>query len=341
MSRSTRTSSSITRQAVLTALIVLAALVAGVHTAAAQPPPDGASPRIYLPTLAGGVLADAVANQYQVQPAAASPTGATIASDQADYPPGALVTLTGTGWQANEAVHIIVNDDGGQSWSLSSDPDPVADAGGNLTYSFQLPNWFVANYGVSATGPDSGQATTTFTDLSIGTYDQCANDDQSVPPGTGYTTGDLGCRWINGNLQSNTAYYAEGDATVQRVWLTDFPSGLHTLTLQYGTTKGGKHAYDFLTTWNWSENWITEADLCQGITGCVAAAASENGRDIPQDPNVPDSFEPSAPGDAAVHHARRDTDVRHNACHRQRQLCRRQRNQHYREFHRPEFRPHV
>ncbi len=153
MSRNTKASSRRTRQAVLTALIVLAALVAGVHTVAAQPAPDGTSPRIYLPTLAGGVQVDMEANQYQVQPAQASPTGATIASDQADYPPGALVTLTGSGWQANEAVHIIVNDDGGQSWSLSSDPDPVADANGSLTYSFQLPSWFVANYGVSATGP--------------------------------------------------------------------------------------------------------------------------------------------------------------------------------------------
>lgn len=115
-----------------------------------------------------------------------------------------------------------------------------------------------------------------------------------MPPGTGYTSGDLGCQWINGNLQSNTAYYAEGDATVQRVWLTDFPPGLHSVTLQYGTTKGGKHAYDFLTTWNWSENWITDADRCQDITGCLAA--SDNGLDIPQDPNVPNSFEPSAPG---------------------------------------------
>ena len=33
-----------------------------------------------------------------------SPTGATIASDLADYPPGATVTLTGAGWAVDEAV---------------------------------------------------------------------------------------------------------------------------------------------------------------------------------------------------------------------------------------------
>ena len=65
-------------------------------------------------------------------------------------------------------------------------------------------------------GHDSGlHAETTFTDLSIGTYDQCSND-----LGAGYTTGDTGCRWINGNLQANNSIYKEGDATIQRVWLT-------------------------------------------------------------------------------------------------------------------------
>jgi hypothetical protein len=128
--------------------------------------------------------------------------------------------------------------------------------------------------------------------MSIGTYDQCSND-----TGTGYTSGDTGCRWINGNLQSNNSIYYEGDATVQRVWLTGFvPGSTHTLTLKYGTTKGGKHAYDFLTTWDWSEDWVTAADRCEGIGGCEAAA-TESKLDIPQDPNAPDSFEPSAPGD--------------------------------------------
>lgn len=232
--------------------------------------------------------------QVPVMAAPANQVTPTITSDQADYPPGATVILTGAGWQAGETVPIFVNDDASQSWSFRSSPDPVADSAGVFVYRFQLPNWFVANYSVLA-GPGSlgsGTAATTFTDLNIGTYDQCSND-----LGTGYTTGDLGCRWINGNLQSNNSIYFEGDATVQRVWLTDFAPGLHTLTLQYGTTKGGKHAYDFLTTWDWSEDWITEADLCQDVTNCEIADATDTRLDIPQDPNVPDSFEPSAPGD--------------------------------------------
>src|SRR5215469_12350141 len=39
----------------------------------------------------------------------------TISSDQADYSPGATVTLTGANWQSGEAVHIAVNDNVGQT----------------------------------------------------------------------------------------------------------------------------------------------------------------------------------------------------------------------------------
>src|SRR5262245_32994534 len=70
----------------------------------------------------------------------------TITSDQADYPPGSTVTVTGTGWQPGESVHIFVNDNVGNSWSLDSNPDPVADSNGGFTYQFVLPNWFVATY---------------------------------------------------------------------------------------------------------------------------------------------------------------------------------------------------
>ena len=40
----------------------------------------------------------------------------------------------------------------------------TADASGNITDSFNLPNAFVSDYDVTATGAQSGTATTTFTD---------------------------------------------------------------------------------------------------------------------------------------------------------------------------------
>src|SRR3989337_1437945 len=91
--------------------------------------------------------------------AIADATGPTIASDKDDYAPGEIVTLTGTGWQGGEAVHIRVNDDQGETWRY--DNDVTADDQGSFTDSFQLPDWFVATYAVTATGPTSGQARTT------------------------------------------------------------------------------------------------------------------------------------------------------------------------------------
>jgi LEA14-like dessication related protein len=114
--------------------------------------------------------------------AASSATGATIASDQADYMPGATVTLTGAGWASGEDVQIYVNDSVGNTWSLTSGqngapPDPVADNNGGFTYSFSLPSTFIASYSVTATGPTSGTATMTFTDSN---NDPCPSNDPTT-----------------------------------------------------------------------------------------------------------------------------------------------------------------
>ena len=193
--------------------------------------------------------------------------------------------MTGAGWASGEAVHIVVNDTINQSWQHTA--DVTVDLGGNVTDVFDLPSYFISDYDVTATGP-SGTATWTFTDLSIGAYDQCSNDD-----GDGYASGDTGCRWVFGNLQSNNSTYREGEATVQRLWLTDLlPGSQHSVTLKYGTTKAGKHAYDYLTTWNYSENWITDSDLCQDMDangndagGLCTSWGADDLELIPVDPN--------------------------------------------------------
>src|SRR5215208_3221098 len=91
-----------------------------------------------------------------------TPAAPTIQSDKADYAPGELVTLTGGGWQPGETVHINVNDTYGATWTRNV--DVIADANGNITDSFNLPNSFVSDYDVTATGPQSGTVRRTFTD---------------------------------------------------------------------------------------------------------------------------------------------------------------------------------
>ncbi|HLO30005.1 MAG TPA: Ig-like domain repeat protein, partial [Anaerolineales bacterium] len=270
-------------------------------TVTATEPPTAAPTDTPLPTDTALPPTDTPTNEpTATEPSTATATTAptdtptaivppTITSDKADYAPGELVTLTGQNWQGDTTVTITVVD---AVPTVYHDTDQVqVQPDGTISDSFNLPTTFVDRYFVTAKGVQTGRtATTTFTDLSIGTYDQCSND-----TGTGYTSGDTGCRWINGNLQSSNSHYAEGDATVQRLWLTDLaPGSSHTIVFDYGTTKGGKHAYDFLTTWNWSESWITDADRCQDITGCTGA--SDTFTNIPNDPNVPDTFEPNTPG---------------------------------------------
>jgi hypothetical protein len=97
----------------------------------------------------------------------ASASGATIASDQADYGPGATVTLTGSGWQPGEGVRIVVDDDGLQEQVWQRDVTVTADAEGTIGDVFELPAWFVANYTVTATGESSGVARTSFTDAIV------------------------------------------------------------------------------------------------------------------------------------------------------------------------------
>jgi hypothetical protein len=89
----------------------------------------------------------------------------TIQSDKADYAPGELVTLTGSGWQPGESVNIVVNDDVGQTWNRNV--NVIADASGNITDQFNLPDWFVATYSVNATGASGAVATSSFTDGNV------------------------------------------------------------------------------------------------------------------------------------------------------------------------------
>ena len=98
-------------------------------------------------------------------PPAAEPGVPWIQSELPDYAPGATVHLDGGNWQAGETVRVYVNDDQGRTWERTS--DVVADADGLIVDDFNLPDWFVAAYQVTATGGQSGVATATFTDGNI------------------------------------------------------------------------------------------------------------------------------------------------------------------------------
>jgi uncharacterized repeat protein (TIGR01451 family) len=144
----------------------------------------------------------------------------TIQSDKADYPPSASVTLTGADWPVNDLVKISVNDDEGQSWSLTDYVSP--DASGNITYSFKLPDWFVARYTVVATGSPSGlTATSSFTDGNFASLQ-------------GQSKGNT--NWVAGNLSG----WQELDPIPMRVLIDPASADVNnvtTVTVEYDHTK--------------------------------------------------------------------------------------------------------
>ena len=83
----------------------------------------------------------------------------SISSDRSDYAPGDAVALSGAGWQAGEAVQVLVDDDQNDPWSHEAELTAAAD--GTVSDSFDLPD-LAGEFSVTATAP-SGTASSTFT----------------------------------------------------------------------------------------------------------------------------------------------------------------------------------
>ena len=113
-------------------------------------------------TLFSGLMLLALVLANSGRAAIETPPPPSVWSDKADYAPGEQVTLSGANWAPGESVHIRVNDDAGETWRR--DVDVTAADDGTISDQFNLPNWFVAQYTVTATGASSGTATWTFTD---------------------------------------------------------------------------------------------------------------------------------------------------------------------------------
>src|SRR5690242_3629975 len=91
--------------------------------------------------------------------------------------------------------------------------------------------------------------------------DQCANGPFTAPVPCS------GLAWQNGNANEGNAHWKEGDSIAYRIKFANLASGTtHQVTIQWDTTKGGKHALDYVTSYNRTEN--TGNDPCSGVSGC-------------------------------------------------------------------------
>jgi uncharacterized repeat protein (TIGR01451 family) len=95
--------------------------------------------------------------------------------------------------------------------------------------------------------------------------------------------------WQNGDLNGNNSAYGEGDVVPFRLAIEGLAAGQHTIHLNYDFLTGGSEAYDFLATWNVTENPNKCADPSAGgaSSHCPNSLGSANTTAFPADPFSP------------------------------------------------------
>ena len=96
--------------------------------------------------------------------------------------------------------------------------------------------------------------------------------------------------WQNGDLNKNNSAYHEGDVVPFRLAIEGLSNGTHTIHLNYDFTAGGHEAYDFLASYDVSEN----PGLCASGGGAVSSMCPS--LPAPDSHAFPgDSFSPGPP----------------------------------------------
>lgn len=200
-----------------------------------------------------------------------APTPAPVlTTDAKDYVPGSTATILGSLFQAFQNLLLSIfglNEDG--STYIAPTQTVTADENGTFTSYYTLDNIFRPSYNVVASDPDTGNvfAQTSFTDGSTN-FDQCANN--AGTPGT--------CSWIGSILHAPNSTYVEGMSVPQRIFFQGVGNGNHTVSFTYSYTKGGIHAYDFITGKNQGNAsflpGVTTFNDCQGLSGAAGTACN-------------------------------------------------------------------
>jgi hypothetical protein len=209
---------------------------------------------------------------------------ATLTTDKSGYVAGDTVVVNADGFRKNELVSVSISDANSSlresaalmQWNV------YADENGRFTVNFPFDSLSSAygRYIFSATGWKSKVSVETTITTALpnpsADIDQCANGPFSNPmPCTG-------ANWQNGNVGQSQGHYYEGDSIPYRIKFDDLVIGsTNTVTIQWDTTQQGKHAIDYLTTYNRTE--MVGNNPCSGI---VPACGAMTTFPIPLDPNV-------------------------------------------------------
>ena len=99
--------------------------------------------------------------------------------------------------------------------------------------------------------------------------DQCANGPAATPEAC------TGSAWVNGNLNEEKSHYAEADVVPYRILFGGLDAGSHSVTIRWASTKAGKHAFDYLASFDKTE---------PGAAPCDPCPAGVDTEPIPEDP---------------------------------------------------------
>src|SRR5690349_2184134 len=274
------------RLALIAPLIVGVAAVLGYTTTAKAP---ALLSRIVGPRTVEAPLTDPVpvrpVNRFlQV----ANVVDPEVFTDKRNYQPGETALIFGSGFWPNELItlQVVHVDDTAEPGEGHEPWNVMADELGNFTST-----WFVnpddsagTMFRLTAFGNTSSLAAEfVFTDGSAN-LDTCANGPTSTPV---QCTGES---WDNGNLNASKSHYAEGDSVPYRTVFENLVVGhTYTISIEYDTTQGGKHAFDYLTSFDRTEPTPGNNPCTQKQGGSIVNICNPSifvTTAIPVDPNV-------------------------------------------------------
>jgi hypothetical protein len=209
---------------------------------------------------------------------------ASLTTEKAGYLTGETVNISGAGFGKYEDISISV-----ENYSDSLQQNVVlmqwnVFANGKGVFAAAIPFDSLSSengkYILRAVGTKTGATAETLFDNLMANesadIDQCGNGPFSNPmPCTG-------ANWQNGNVGQSQGHYYEGDSIPYRIKFDNLTvSSTNTVTIEWDTTKQGKHAIDYLTSYNRTES--VGNNPCSGV---VPACGAMTTFPIPLDPNV-------------------------------------------------------
>ena len=194
---------------------------------------------------------------------------ATVATDRADYAPGEIVVITGSGWLPGETVTVLLHEEPIIDPAVDPDtwlePSPVADSEGNLYDEFVVqPNDVGVTFTLTATGLSSGQiAQATFTDGNFKVQSNAADIVFELEHGVYRTTNCTGPYKTNGQNELHgfdEVGFSGGDVFTEGAGNSESIKFIASET----SVDGGLFI-------NWTDpdgNTLTSREICvQGFTG--------------------------------------------------------------------------